>query len=439
MPEDEVSASARGGVRSLIFRVATAVSDFLVVLVTTRGFGAEGRGLYALTSFSLTAIGMLAGGPSVVMRTEIGRKRATPGRLFAASFVLFGGVLLVALAAALTILALWPGETILLYISIAIAPMVLMELQISLYQALGDVRRMHYVWLARSVVPLLALTVMATVAPGQIHLALLVWAAIQFAVPALTLLVQRRQARFDLTGLKQLLAHLIRRGMPVSLANGIAKVAYRLDLIVLAALLTVADVGRYSVALAVGEALLLLSRSALTGAYAPIIGSELPESIRVSVRTMRHCIALMTSAGVLLTVLAWLAMEPIFGPAFAETWILVGLLVPSFVALGLTELLVNFLVVRLERTREFLVVSIAAGVGHLAGTATLVTLVGLEGAAVSSSIFYSLALLYLLARFIAAGGPPSPRAYLPGSAELRDYARLLGALWRERRLSPGRT
>ena len=439
MPGGELSAAARGGVRSLVFRVVSAASDFLVVVVTTRGFGAEGRGLYALTAFALTSTGMLLGGPSVVMRAEIGRKRVSLGRLFAASLTLSGGVLLLALVVAPPLLAAWPGATILLYVAIAIAPMLLMELQISLYQALGDVRRMHYVWLARSVVPLIALAVAAVVAPGQIHLALLVWALVQFVVPAFTLLVQRRQARFDFSDVRPLLARLIRRGVPVSVANSMAKVTYRLDLVVVAALLTVADVGRYSVALAAGESLLLLSRSALTGAYAPIISSELSESIRVAVRTMRHCIALIAPAGVLLTLLSWVAMEPVFGPAFADTWILVGLLVPSFLALGLTELLVHFLLVRLERTREFLVVSIATGIGHLAGAAILITLIGLPGAAVSSSVFYTVGLFYLLIRFVKAGGPASPRAYLPGSAELSDYGRVLAALRRGRRLSRGRT
>ena len=207
----------------------------------------------------------------------------------------------------------------------------------------------------------------------------------------------------------------------------------------MAALLTVADVGVYSVALAAGESLLLLSRAALTGAYAPIITSELPESIRVAVRTIRHCLALLVSAGVVLTLVAWVAMEPVFGPAFANTWVLVGLLVPSFVALGVTELLVHFLLVRLERTREFLISSIATGAGHLVGAATLITLIGLEGAAVSSSVFYTIATIYLLRRFMAAGGPASLRAYLPGRAEVRDYARLLLALRRRHGVSRGHT
>jgi O-antigen/teichoic acid export membrane protein len=291
-------------------------------------------------------------------------------------------------------------------------------------------RRMHYVWLARSLVPLVALAVMALVAPGQIHLALFVWAGAQFIVPAFTLGEQRRQARFKFRGLRPLLARLIRRGIPVSLANTVARLSYRLDLIVVAALLTIGDVGRYSVATAAGETLLLLSRAVMTGAYAPLIGSELSESIRIAVRTMRHCVALVVPAGVLLTLVSAVAMKPVLGPAFADVWVLVGLLIPSFLAVSIAELLINFLVVRLERTREFLLMSMAAGVANLAGAAVLVTVIGLPGAAISSSVTYGFAVLYLLTRFAQAGGPASPRAYLPSGAELSDYARLVGAVRR---------
>jgi O-antigen/teichoic acid export membrane protein len=439
MTQTGLSTTARGGVRSLIFRVVAAGSDFLVVLVTTRGFGAEGRGFYALTSFALTSLGMLLGGPSVVMRAEIGQKRVPLGRLFAASLMLTGGTAVLVLLVAPPLLVAWPSASILLYVSIAMAPMLLMELQISLYQAIGDVRRMHYVWLARSVVPLLALTVMAFAAPGDIHLALFVWACAQFIVPAFTLRVQRRQDRFDFRELKPLLARLIRRGIPVSLANGIAKLSYRLDLIIVAALLTVADVGRYSVAVAAGESLLLLSRAAITGAYAPLISSELSESIRVTVRTMRHCIALVLPAGVVLTLLARLAMEPVLGPGFGDVWMLVGLLIPAFVAVSLLEVLVNFLVVRLERTREFLLMSIAMASGNLLAGAALVALIGLPGAAISTSIASTLALAYLVLRFIRAGGPSDPQAYLPSRAELRDYIQLFGAIRRRRGVSHGPT
>ena len=61
--------------------------------------------------------------------------------------------------------------------------LLLTQFQWSLYQAQGDVRRILWVILLRSVIPLLGLTVVAVISPGDIGLAMLVWAASQLVVP----------------------------------------------------------------------------------------------------------------------------------------------------------------------------------------------------------------------------------------------------------------
>jgi O-antigen/teichoic acid export membrane protein len=243
----------------------------------------------------------------------------------------------------------------------------------------------------------------------------------------LTLRAQRRAAPFDFRGVKPLVGGLLRRGLPVSLATALGRLGYRVDLIVVAVLLNVADVGRYSVATAAGESLLLLARAAITGAYAPMISAELGESVRVSVRMIRHCVALVVPAGLVLTLLAWIGMEPVFGPGFGDVWLLVGLLLPAFLALSIAEVLVHFLVVRMERNREFLVMAAATLVANLVVAAVLVSLLGLPGAALSTSIVQTLGVVYLMRRLVRAGAPADPRAYLPGRAELGDYLRVLGA------------
>src|SRR4051812_204801 len=360
--QTELSPIARGGVRSLIFRILTAATDFLVLLVTARGFGAEGRGLYALASFAVTAVIVLVGGASVVMRAEVGRKRVPLGRLYAACVALSGGALALAVVCIALIVVFWPSAVVPLAVAIAAPFSVLTQLQMSLYQAQGDVRRMHYVGLARSAVPMLALAVVAVAAPDRIGIALLVWAVAQAIVPLGALRVQHHQAAFQWHGLAPLLRRLIQRGIPVSMAQGIFIVGTRVDVIVLAALLSVADVGLYSVALAAGEALLMLSRSVTTGAYERIISSSLDESIRITVRTLRHSVALVAGAGAALVVVMAFGAGPIFGPEFAGVWIPLAILLPAFVASSFGELLVNFLVVRLERRREIVLQSVGMGV-----------------------------------------------------------------------------
>ena len=48
------SRIARDGSRSLSLRIVEAVVNALVLFVTARGFGADGRGLYALTMLAAT-------------------------------------------------------------------------------------------------------------------------------------------------------------------------------------------------------------------------------------------------------------------------------------------------------------------------------------------------------------------------------------------------
>jgi Na+-driven multidrug efflux pump len=69
---------------------------------------------------------------------------------------------------------------------------------------------------------------------------------------------------------------------------------------------------------------------------------------------------------------------------------------------------------------------------NLALAFALVPVMGLEGAALSTSISYTCAAVYLVGRFAHVSGAHDIRGYLPGRRELRDYVRLVLSL------APGR-
>jgi O-antigen/teichoic acid export membrane protein len=268
---------------------------------------------------------------------------------------------------------------------------------------------------------------------------MLLWAASQIFVPFVTLGAESRQARLQWRGVIPLLRRLLRRGIPASLANGLTLVGYRMDLIVVAAFLSVADVGRYSIAMAAGEVLFMLSRSVLTGGYEAMIASDFTESVRVAVRTFRHTLALLVPVGLLMTLVAWPLAGPLLGEDFAESGKLILLLVPGFIAVSVGELMANFFLVRMERSREVLITASAAALANLVLATALVQVLGLEGAAIATSLSYTLAMIYLLIRFRQLGGPPRLRDYLPGRDEADDYRRIAAYLHprRLRRLVSG--
>jgi O-antigen/teichoic acid export membrane protein len=265
----------------------------------------------------------------------------------------------------------------------------------------------------------------ALAAPGRIYVALVVWALVQPIVPLGVLYLQHRQARFDWVGVRSLTARLLKRGMPITLANTILRLNYRVDVFVVAALLPLADVGKYSVAVAVGEVLWEVSRSLITGAYQTIAGAPMPESVRVTMRSFRHSALLLLTGGLASAAGSFLFMGFVFGSDFDRVWVPLALLIPGIIGLGAAEVLRVFFLVRLERSREYLYASSGSMVINLALAVALVPWIGISGAAISTSVSYAVCCIVLSLRFAASGGSRRVRDYIPGRVEVADYVRLL--------------
>jgi O-antigen/teichoic acid export membrane protein len=267
--------------------------------------------------------------------------------------------------------------------------------------------------------------------PGRIYVALVFWVLSQSVIPIFVNVRERpRDRTARVRGLPMILRTVARRGIGVSLANAIARLGYRVDLFVVAALLSVADVGRYSVAIAIAEALWQVSRAAGTGVYAAVIDPVSPEATALTLRSFRHSILLLTTGGFCAVVAAAVLFEPLLGAGFAGIWRPLALVVPGIVALGAAEMLQPFLLIRLESSREYLRTYATATAVNLLVALALVPWIGIAGAAVSTSIAYSAAALYLARRFQRLAGGVSPGDFVPGPADIRDYQRLGSALFR---------
>jgi O-antigen/teichoic acid export membrane protein len=428
------SRIARGGLRSLIFRLLAAGSDFLIVVVTARGFGADGRGVYALAAFAASLALTPLGGAAQSLAAEVAHDRSPLDRVYAAAAVLaLAGGALLGLALAVFAALTWPEYRALVFPAIALPFLLAVEYVLALNQAEGNVRRMHYLYLARSLVPLAAVASVAILRPNHIYLALAAWAAARIVVALAALVLERERVGLAFAGAGSHALRLARRGAPVSLGNGIARLNYRIDLIVVAVLLPLAQVGRYSVAVAFGEVLWLLSRAVMTGAYSTIVGHPSDErSVAMTLRAFRHSVGLLTLASLALLVGARVLLVPVFGSEFSGVWIPLAFLLPGVIALGAVEIVREFFLVRVERSREYLIMATTATVVNLGVALALVPFIGLAGAALSTSVSYIGAAVYIVSRFARITGATAVHGYIPGRAELTDYRRLAASLRRSR-------
>jgi O-antigen/teichoic acid export membrane protein len=237
-------------------------------------------------------------------------------------------------------------------------------------------------------------------------------------------MTERARTGWDWLGTSAI-RRLLRRGAPVSLANAIQLLNYRVDLLVVTAMLPLSAVGRYSVAMAAAETLLVLSRSIGSSAFNRFIRAGTEDSMELLTRVVRHSVILLTGGSVVVVGLAAALVPTLLGQEFHGVVLPLALLVPGIVALGTAEHLRLFFLVRRERSREYLASAVVAMTVNLLLAVVLVPRLGLAGAALSTTVSYCVGGLLLFWAFARAGGPRKLGAYVPRRSDLRDYRRLL--------------
>jgi O-antigen/teichoic acid export membrane protein len=221
---------------------------------------------------------------------------------------------------------------------------------------------------------------------------------------------------------------IMRRSLGVALWRGATLLCSRIDVLIVAAVLSTSAAGVYSVPVALAASLLLLPRSLLTATYRPLMTA--PAS-RLAFRlgaALRHSVILVLVAGALSTGLVALGSGFVFGEAYAAIWQPFAVLVSSSACLAVAEMTGQVLLTRFERQRELVLIWLVSlalnGVLAAAGAAWL----GLVGAAVSTTVTYvfaALAQVCFCARLLSVR---MRELVVPRRADLRAYGQIVGSL-----------
>jgi O-antigen/teichoic acid export membrane protein len=218
-------------------------------------------------------------------------------------------------------------------------------------------------------------------------------------------------------------ASIMRRSVRVAVANGTSLLCSRIDVFVVAAVLSVGAAGVYSIPVALAANLLLLSRSLLTAAYHSIMTAPEDQIAERLSTALRHSVIVVLAGGGLSLPVVAVAAGFVFGDAYGTIWQPYAFLVPASACICVVEVLRHFLLTRLERQNEFALVAtgmlVANGVLAAAGAAAF----GLLGAAASTTITYALAAVALVAVCARTLGVPMHELAAPRWSDL-------GAYWR---------
>jgi len=224
----------------------------------------------------------------------------------------------------------------------------------------------------------------------------------------------------------------VKFGFQGQLGNIIQFMNYRLDMFMIAFFMSTTDVGYYSISVVLAEALWYLPASAGTVIFARTPGVNAEEANKSTPVVCRNIFFITIMASLALFVFGRHIIHLFFGPAFLPSVQPFNILLPGIAASSICKVLCNEIAGR----GKPLMNTVAAGIS-LAVNVPLnmffIPKMGIAGAALASTISYTLSALVVLAAFMRISGNSLFDMIVIKPRDLRIYT---GALAKMRRRPP---
>lgn len=228
------------------------------------------------------------------------------------------------------------------------------------------------------------------------------------------------------------LARAVRFGVKGYSANALQMVNYRLDVFVLAGVATVADVGHYSVAVAVTGVMLLLP-AALSDVLFPRVAALSRDSSGhasrdfVETKALRHAVIVVLASAAVIALALLLLVVPVYGPDFRASIELGLILLPGVALIALNGPLAASYVGR-GHPGWSLAIAVVTTPLTIALYLLLIPRMGATGAALASTLSYASTFVLSTLASRRVTGLPILRRLIPTRSELDDYRALAPAI-----------
>jgi O-antigen/teichoic acid export membrane protein len=212
-------------------------------------------------------------------------------------------------------------------------------------------------------------------------------------------------------------------GVQGQAANMAALFNYRLDQFLVAAFVSRAAVGHYTVAVGLAESVWWISSAVAVVMLPRLTAMDEDEAQEVTPVVARNTLLVSVLAAVGVVIVAPVAIQVLFGGEFyPEAFLPLVLLMPGIVAASATRVLGSFLFSRGRIIYNTYATFIALGV-TIGLDLVLIPLLDVEGAAIASSIAYACALVATVHWYRRVSGRPAMEALIWSPSDFGYYRR----------------
>ncbi|MGB2693644.1 MAG: oligosaccharide flippase family protein [Dehalococcoidia bacterium] len=422
--------------------VGSAALTFGSAVLVARALGPEGRGIYGLFLLSASiAQAMLGLGLGVSAVYHLGKRTYSLPRVVAnAQQVTFAS----AVVSVLLVLLAWPvlGQTLLDHdtpywlFAFAVPLFLNYNLLTTILQGASRFLAMNAVILVQPLVLFGLLAVGVIVGDVDTKAALVFWCIATLVASLLALALLARDGlrvgellRVDGSSLRE----QVRFGMQGQVGNLIQLLNYRLDQYIVLLFVSTAGVGIYAVSVTVSQTIWFFANAVAAVLLPRLTATDKAEAARTTPLVCRNTLLVsVLAAGALAAFSPWL-IEGLFSKDFSSAVVPLLWLLPGTVALAGSKILTSYIFSQGRPLTNSLITAAALAVTLVADFA-LIPPLGVTGAAIASSIAYSVHFALSLVAYRNLSGGSMWEAVVVRGDDLRRYVDAA-----RERLAPART
>ena len=413
-------------------QIITVVLGIAVAIVIARVLGPEGKGAYSLIILIpglLALVGNLGIG---IANTYFGGSRKHDWAKLASNSLISAlamGILVVAAFLAYFFIFnpsfLKEVEPQCVLLATLVVPLSLLTMYFRAI-LLGQDRINEYnlVHLAQSGTLLVLVLLLLLAFKGGVFDTIIAWTSGTLIATILSILLVRKTTNIRWSLYPVALKDSVKFGVKGYLSNVIQFLNYRLDMLLVAFFMSVTFVGYYSISVAMAEALWYFPAAVGTVIFARTPGMSAEDANISTPRICRNTFFITILAAIVLAAFGKYIIMLFFGSAFLPALKPLWILLPGIVALSICKVLSNEITGR----GKPLINTVAAGVSlavNIPLNLLLIPRIGIAGAALASTISYTVTAIIVLIAFMRISGNSLSDTIIIKPQDFRIYTGLL--------------
>jgi len=217
-------------------------------------------------------------------------------------------------------------------------------------------------------------------------------------------------------------------GLKIYLASIVSFLNYRFDVFLVALFLNPLSVGLYSISVGTAERLFIIPNALATVLFPRIVASKSDDANVITAKVSRHTVFIMIITSIAMIFLAGPFVNIFFGSSFSGSVAPLLILLPGVIAFGIGGVLAADLSGR--GRPEFAIYSASSClVVNIILNVILIPKMGINGAALSSSVAYWVDTLVIIFAFLRISKKPLAEFLLIKKKDLKDYVNVAKSVY----------